>query len=52
MDNVNDRCMSHFKNILKSHQKQDYLDNYFSKREASENMGADNKKLEIKISVL
>ena len=36
MDSVNDRCMSHFRNILRSRQKQASLDRYFSKRKVSE----------------
>lgn len=36
MDNVNDICMSHFRNILRSRQKQASLDRYFSKRSAPE----------------
>ncbi|XP_035209765.1 tigger transposable element-derived protein 1-like [Stegodyphus dumicola] len=36
MDNVNDICMSHFRNILRSRQKQASLDRYFSKRNAPE----------------
>ncbi|XP_035210185.1 tigger transposable element-derived protein 1-like [Stegodyphus dumicola] len=36
MDNVNDICMSHFRNILRSLQKQASLDRYFSKRSAPE----------------
>ena len=42
-DSFNDRCISHFRNILGSHQIQSSLDWYFTKREAFENMGADNK---------
>ena len=44
MDSIYDRCKNHFRNILGRLQKEASLDTHFSKREAPETKGTDNKK--------